>query len=135
MTCWLINALFSSHYSVSAKDQKTPSTRKSGSACWAACEAKMSGVNGYVLIYLVSVLSACTAGALNFSLPDGNSSESLNRADGGAVPMVLTTISQIIAREGNCVLIDCNVTGDPFPSVQWFNSHGHVLDTEGSGKL
>uniref|UniRef100_A0A3B1K6X7 Microfibril associated protein 3 like n=1 Tax=Astyanax mexicanus TaxID=7994 RepID=A0A3B1K6X7_ASTMX len=97
-----------------------------------ATEAKMMGVNRYVLIYLVSVLSIRTAGALNFSLADGNSSESRIRADGGSVPMVLTTISQIIAREGNCVLIDCNVTGDPFPNVHWFNSHGHLLDTEES---
>lgn len=94
----------------------------------------MRGVNGYVLIYLVSVLGICTAGALNLSQADANSSESLSAADGGSVPMVLTTISQIIAREGNCVLIDCNVTGDPFPNVQWFNSHGHLLDTERSGK-
>ncbi|XP_072544853.1 microfibrillar-associated protein 3-like [Salminus brasiliensis] len=92
----------------------------------------MRGVNGYVLIYLVSVLSIRTAGALNFSLADGNSSESRIRPDGGSVPVVLTTISQIIAREGNFVLVDCNVTGDPFPNVRWFNSHGHLLNTEES---
>lgn len=52
----------------------------------------------------------------------------------GKTPVMLTTPSQIIAREGNCVLIDCNITGEPFPKVQWFNSHGRLLDTEESGR-
>lgn len=55
---------------------------------------------------------------------DGNS---------GLVPVVRAKVSQIIAREGSCVLIDCNVTGEPFPSVQWFNSHGERLDTDSDG--
>lgn len=53
--------------------------------------------------------------------------------DGGLVPAVRAKVSQIIAREGSCVLIDCNVTGEPFPSVQWFNSHGERLDTDSYG--
>lgn len=48
--------------------------------------------------------------------------------------MVLKTINQIIAREGNCVLIDCNITGEPFPYIQWFNSHGLQLHTNDSSK-
>lgn len=52
-------------------------------------------------------------------------------ADG--VPAVRAKVSQIIAREGSCVLIDCNVTGEPFPNVQWFNSHGEKLDTDSDG--
>lgn len=52
---------------------------------------------------------------------------------GGLVPVVRAKVSQIIAREGSCVLIDCNVTGEPFPSVQWFNSHGERLDTDSDG--
>lgn len=51
----------------------------------------------------------------------------------GLVPAVRAKVSQIIAREGSCVLIDCNVTGEPFPSVQWFNSHGEKLDTDTYG--
>lgn len=54
------------------------------------------------------------------------------RAD-GLVPAVRAKVSQIIAREGSCVLIDCNVTGEPFPNVQWFNSHGVKLDTDTYG--
>lgn len=54
-------------------------------------------------------------------------------SSGGLVPVVHAKVSQIIAREGSCVLIDCNVTGEPFPSVQWFNSHGERLDTDSDG--
>ncbi|XP_026111436.1 microfibrillar-associated protein 3-like [Carassius auratus] len=94
---------------------------------------KMNGAYGYMIIYLVSVISFCGAEALNISAVDGNVRENETEADGGgSVPLVLTKVSQIIAREGNCALIDCNITGDPFPDIQWFNSHGHLLDTEKS---
>ncbi|XP_067303265.1 microfibrillar-associated protein 3-like [Pseudorasbora parva] len=91
----------------------------------------MKRVNGYVIIYLVSVISFCAAGPLNISAVDEGGRENGTEADGdGSVPVVLPKISQIIAREGNCALIDCNITGEPFPNVQWFNSHGHLLDTK-----
>uniref|UniRef100_A0A8C1DS00 Microfibrillar-associated protein 3-like n=1 Tax=Cyprinus carpio TaxID=7962 RepID=A0A8C1DS00_CYPCA len=96
---------------------------------------KMNRANGYVIIYLVSVISFCAAEALNISVADGDGRENETEADGdggGSVPLVLTKVSQIIAREGNCALIDCNITGDPFPNIQWFNSHGHRLDSEKS---
>ncbi|KAK7171111.1 hypothetical protein R3I94_001123 [Phoxinus phoxinus] len=91
----------------------------------------MKRVNGYVIIYLVSVISFSVAGPLNISAVDEDGRENGTEANGnGTVPLVLTKINQIIAREGNCALIDCNITGDPFPNVQWFNSHGHLLDTQ-----
>uniref|UniRef100_UPI0001CF10ED microfibrillar-associated protein 3-like n=1 Tax=Danio rerio TaxID=7955 RepID=UPI0001CF10ED len=94
---------------------------------------KMKRVNGYVIIYLASVISFCAAGALNITAVDGEGGENRTEANGaGSIPVVVTKTSQIIAREGNCALIDCNVTGDPFPNVQWFNSHGHLLDTKKS---
>ncbi|XP_051989115.1 microfibrillar-associated protein 3-like [Xyrauchen texanus] len=93
----------------------------------------MNQVNGYVIIYLLSVISFCAAGIFNVSAVDGDATENGTVPDGGgSVPVVLTKIGQIIAREGNCAFIDCNVTGDPFPNVQWFNSHGHLLDTKKS---
>ncbi|KAK9972365.1 hypothetical protein ABG768_025673 [Culter alburnus] len=93
----------------------------------------MNRVNGYVIIYLVSMISFCAAGPLNITTVDGDVRENGTEADGdGSVPVVLTKINQIIAREGNCALIDCNITGDPFPNIQWFNSHGHLLDTKTS---
>ncbi|KAK3546032.1 hypothetical protein QTP70_019947 [Hemibagrus guttatus] len=93
---------------------------------------KMEGVDGSVLIYLVCFLSLGAARASEVSAADVNGTQTAGEVGEGKTPVVLTTPSQIIAREGNCVLIDCNVTGEPFPRVLWFNSHGHLLDPEGS---
>ncbi|XP_070711187.1 microfibrillar-associated protein 3-like [Pempheris klunzingeri] len=93
---------------------------------------KMHWAGGYVSLVLVSLIASRTAGALSVDT-DGNRTENGTVTDGGFVPVVFTKVSQIIAREGSCALIDCNVTGDPFPSVQWFNSHGDRLDMETNG--
>ncbi|XP_076828140.1 microfibrillar-associated protein 3-like [Brachyhypopomus gauderio] len=92
----------------------------------------MKGVNGYVLIYVASLVSLGTAGALNLSVAESGSTGGGSGAHADTVPGVVTAARHIIAREGNCALIDCNVTGDPFPNVQWYNSHGHLLDTNRS---
>lgn len=94
---------------------------------------KMHWTGGYVYLVLVSLIASHTSGALSVDV-DGNRTEDVNVTESGLVPVVFTKVSQIIAREGSCALIDCNVTGDPFPSVQWFNSHGNRLDTETSGE-
>ncbi|XP_023252532.1 microfibrillar-associated protein 3-like [Seriola lalandi dorsalis] len=93
---------------------------------------KMHWTVGYVFVVLVSLITYHTAGALSLDT-DGNHTQTGNVTDDGFVPVVFTKVSQIIAREGSCALIDCNVTGDPFPRVQWFNSHGDRLDTETTG--
>lgn len=97
---------------------------------------KMNRVNGYFIIYLMSAISFCATETLNVSAVDKDGAENWTVSyNGGTVPMVLSKMSQIIVREGSCALVDCNVTGDPFPNVQWFNSHGHLLDTKnGDGK-
>ncbi|CAL8242034.1 unnamed protein product [Merluccius merluccius] len=79
--------------------------------------------------YTLAVLLAHTAGALRTGF-DGNRTDDAAVTDGGFVPAAFTKVHQIIAREGNCALIDCNVTGEPFPDVLWFNSHGERLDTD-----
>ncbi|XP_046896703.1 microfibrillar-associated protein 3-like [Hypomesus transpacificus] len=89
----------------------------------------MNWAGGFAFRVLVSVISVYTAGALS-AFSDGNKTENGTAADGGFVPVVFKGVSQIIAREGNCALIDCNVTGEPFPNIQWYNSHGVQLDTE-----
>lgn len=85
--------------------------------------------SGGHLLLLASLLTSCTAVALSPD-NDGNSTWNGTAVGDGFVPVVFTKVNQIIAREGSCVLIDCNVTGEPFPSFQWFNSHGERLDTE-----
>ncbi|XP_041842425.1 microfibrillar-associated protein 3-like [Melanotaenia boesemani] len=92
----------------------------------------MHWARGYVFLVLVSLIACNTAWALSVDTV-GNGTEINNVTDSRFVPVVFTKVSQIIAREGSCALIDCNVTGDPIPSVQWFNSHGDRLDTETSG--
>lgn len=71
--------------------------------------------------------------ATSGTLPEGGAGNG-SAADGGLVPLAATRVTQIIAREGSCVLMDCNVSGEPFPSFQWFNSHGRRLDTESEGE-
>lgn len=94
---------------------------------------KMHWTCGYVVLVLVSLITSHAAGGLLVDTK-GNRTENSNVTESGFVPVVFTKVSQIIAREGSCALIDCNVTGDPFPNVQWFNSHGDRLDTETSGE-
>ncbi|KAM6908974.1 microfibrillar-associated protein 3-like [Xenentodon cancila] len=93
----------------------------------------MHWASGCISLVLVSVIASHTARALSVETAV-NRTENSNVTDGGFVPVVFTKVSQIIAREGSCALIDCNITGDPFPSVQWFNSHGDRLDTTNGGK-
>ncbi|KAK5620542.1 Microfibrillar-associated protein 3-like [Crenichthys baileyi] len=93
----------------------------------------MYWIGGYIFVALAPLIAFRSAGAFSVD-PDGNRTEKGNVTDaGGFIPVVFTKVSQIIAREGSCALIDCNVTGDPFPSVEWFNSHGERLDTQTSG--
>ncbi|CAK6981249.1 microfibrillar-associated protein 3-like [Scomber scombrus] len=93
---------------------------------------KMHWTGGCVFLVLVSLIASHTARALSVDT-DRNRTENGTVTDSGFVPVVFTKVSQIIAREGSCALIDCNVTGDPLPSIKWFNSHGDHLDTEMSG--
>uniref|UniRef100_A0A3P9H416 Microfibril associated protein 3 like n=1 Tax=Oryzias latipes TaxID=8090 RepID=A0A3P9H416_ORYLA len=94
---------------------------------------KMPGFFAYILVVLLPLVASFTPGALLVDT-DGNLTENSNVTDGGYVPAVFSKVSQIIAREGTCALIDCNITGDPSPSVQWFNSHGELLDTSNGEK-
>ncbi|XP_015230983.1 PREDICTED: microfibrillar-associated protein 3-like [Cyprinodon variegatus] len=88
---------------------------------------------GYIFLALASLIASRSAGASSLDT-DGNRTENINMTEGiGFLPVVFTKVSQIIARERTCVVIDCNVTGDPFPTVEWFNSHGERLDTQASG--
>ncbi|MED6249108.1 Microfibrillar-associated protein 3-like [Ataeniobius toweri] len=94
---------------------------------------KMYWISGYIFLALAPLIAFRSAGAFSVDA-DGNRTENSNVTGGGGfIPVVFTKVSQIIAREGSCALIDCNVTGEPFPSVEWFNSHGERLDTQTSG--
>lgn len=49
----------------------------------------------------------------------------------GIVPFVIARLDHIIVREGASASIDCNVSGEPLPHIQWYNSNGHLLDEGG----
>ncbi|XP_077355693.1 microfibrillar-associated protein 3-like [Festucalex cinctus] len=85
---------------------------------------RAAGLEFVLLLSLVAfhAIAATSSG-------DGNGTD----GGGGSVPAVLAATSQLIAHEGSYVLIDCNVSGDPFPSIKWFNSHGDLVDTDDSG--
>ncbi|XP_020792124.1 microfibrillar-associated protein 3-like [Boleophthalmus pectinirostris] len=96
------------------------------------------GVCCLFFLVLASCMTSLTSAAL---VSDTNRTENgvqnqnaSTWRDEGLVPAAHNKVSQIIAREGSCVLIDCNVTGEPFPNVWWFNSHGERLDTDNGGK-
>lgn len=93
----------------------------------------MHSARGYSFLVLAFLITSHTAGAFTVDA-NGNRTQNSTETDSGFVPVLFTKVSQIIAREGSCALIDCNITGDPFPSVQWFNSHGDRLDTETDGE-
>ncbi|XP_067838583.1 microfibrillar-associated protein 3-like [Heptranchias perlo] len=46
------------------------------------------------------------------------------------MPYVTSRLDHIIVKEGASVSIDCNVSGNPVPQIQWYNSNGHLLDQE-----
>ncbi|KAJ3585279.1 hypothetical protein NHX12_014000 [Muraenolepis orangiensis] len=90
----------------------------------------MYRTGGHTLVVVVLLLVHTTGALWTDVGVDGNRTENATLPEGGFVPGVFTKVHQIIAREGNCALIDCNVTGEPFPDVLWFNSHGERLDTD-----
>uniref|UniRef100_A0A8C6UN16 Microfibril associated protein 3 like n=1 Tax=Neogobius melanostomus TaxID=47308 RepID=A0A8C6UN16_9GOBI len=100
-----------------------------------ACRIGVGGVGCLLFLTLLCPMASQTGAALisGTNRSDVVLNGSMWADAGGPVPAVHAKVSQIIAREGNCVLIDCNVTGEPFPSVQWFNSHGERLDTDSYG--
>ncbi|XP_037118834.1 microfibrillar-associated protein 3-like isoform X1 [Syngnathus acus] len=89
---------------------------------------RAAALNLVLVVWLVAFHTAAPSG-------DGSGTDVTDGAD-GSVPAALAATSQLIAREGSCVLIDCNVTGEPFPSIKWFNSHGDLIraDAGGGGK-
>ncbi|XP_075053832.1 microfibrillar-associated protein 3-like [Mixophyes fleayi] len=51
-----------------------------------------------------------------------------------SLPVITSMIDHIIVKEGNSVVIHCNIEGHPDPHFQWYNSNGHLLKEENAGK-
>ncbi|KAL4660924.1 microfi brillar-associated protein 3-like [Arapaima gigas] len=88
----------------------------------------MSGAQTFHLVFLVLVIALHAVRALTQAPFRSGGTENGTLVDGGSVPVVFSRTTQIIAREGNSVAIDCNISGQPFPTVRWVNSHGTLLD-------
>ncbi|XP_068134900.1 microfibrillar-associated protein 3-like isoform X2 [Hyperolius riggenbachi] len=77
---------------------------------------------------------------LLFLLVTAISSEETNNHTGNAsdplesLPIITSRVDHIIVKEGNSVLIHCNVEGYPDPHFQWYNSIGHLLKEEEAGR-
>ena len=65
-----------------------------------------------------------------------NSTFNRTHVNMGSVPVVISRIDHIIAKEGSSALINCNVRGSPSPHYRWYNSNGHLLqEEENKGKI
>ncbi|XP_072262148.1 microfibrillar-associated protein 3-like isoform X1 [Pyxicephalus adspersus] len=51
-----------------------------------------------------------------------------------SLPVITSRVDHIIVKEGNSVIIHCNIEGHPDPSFHWYNSNGHLLKEENDGK-
>lgn len=79
---------------------------------------------------------------LLFSLTTAiNSEETNNHTSNGSeailesLPVITSKVDHIIVKEGNSVIIHCNVEGHPDPHFQWYHSNGHLLQEENEGRL
>ncbi|XP_069832700.1 microfibrillar-associated protein 3-like [Dendropsophus ebraccatus] len=60
-----------------------------------------------------------------------NGSEAVSES----LPVVTSTVDHIIVKEGNSVVIHCNIEGHPDPHFRWYHSSGHLLKEENEGRL
>ncbi|XP_053559800.1 microfibrillar-associated protein 3-like [Bombina bombina] len=49
-------------------------------------------------------------------------------------PVIMSRVDHIIVKEGQSVIINCNIEGHPGPHFRWYNSIGHLLEEDNDGK-
>ncbi|KAM3939170.1 microfibrillar-associated protein 3-like isoform 1-T2 [Leptodactylus fuscus] len=70
-----------------------------------------------------------------------NSEKTSNHTSNGSeavlesLPVITSRVDHIIVKEGNSVVIHCNIEGHPYPHFHWYHSNGHLLKEENEGKL
>ncbi|XP_067885387.1 microfibrillar-associated protein 3-like [Heterodontus francisci] len=70
-----------------------------------------------------------TAGCLLCALAQEVNRSAVN-GTAGWVPFVTSRLDHIIVKEGVSVTMNCNVSGNPVPQIQWYNSNGRLLRQE-----
>ncbi|XP_062905561.1 microfibrillar-associated protein 3-like [Mobula hypostoma] len=85
------------------------------------------------LVNLQCCLLLLTSGHLLCALAQGANDTAINGTEqtAGRVPFITSQLDHLIAKEGLSVTIGCNVSGNPPPQVQWYNSNGRLLTQEG----
>eukprot|EP00061_Rhincodon_typus_P008413 g31000.t1 len=58
------------------------------------------------------------------------SSGNMTEQEAGWVPFITSRLDHIIVKEGVSVTMNCNVSGNPEPQIQWYNSNGRLLNQE-----
>ncbi|XP_048382845.1 microfibrillar-associated protein 3-like [Stegostoma tigrinum] len=58
------------------------------------------------------------------------SSGNMTEQGAGWVPFITSRLDHIIVKEGVSVTMNCNVSGNPEPQIQWYNSNGRLLNQE-----
>ncbi|CAI9558497.1 unnamed protein product [Staurois parvus] len=107
------------HFGSSARlITETDITMTSGKFCWRP---------SLFVILLFSLATAINSAETNNHI--ANTSEALD-----TLPVVTSIVDHIIVKEGNSVVIHCNIEGHPDPHFQWYNSNGHLLKEENAGK-
>ncbi|XP_073433405.1 microfibrillar-associated protein 3-like [Dendrobates tinctorius] len=82
-----------------------------------------------LVFFLFSLTSALhSMGTYNLT---ANGSEAVLES----LPVITSTVDHIIVKEGNSVVIHCNIEGHPDPHFQWYHSNGHLLQEKNEGKL
>ncbi|XP_078071252.1 microfibrillar-associated protein 3-like [Mustelus asterias] len=72
------------------------------------------------------------ASGLTYALAQDINSSAVNATEQmpGWVPFITSRLDHIIVKEGVSVTMDCNVSGNPVPRIQWYNSNGRQLHQE-----
>ncbi|XP_063314241.1 microfibrillar-associated protein 3-like [Pelobates fuscus] len=82
------------------------------------------------LAFLLICSRVTTTHSEDLSNHTSNSTEALLEC----LPVITLRVDHIIVKEGNSVVIQCNIQGHPDPHFQWYNSNGHLLKEETVGK-
>ncbi|KAM4052164.1 microfibrillar-associated protein 3-like isoform 1-T2 [Anomaloglossus baeobatrachus] len=83
-----------------------------------------------LLLFLLFSLTTAIHSMETYNLTSNGSEAVLE-----SLPVITTMVDHIIVKEGNSVVINCNIEGHPDPYFQWYHSNGHLLKEENEGKL
>ncbi|XP_063776701.1 microfibrillar-associated protein 3-like [Pseudophryne corroboree] len=101
-----------------------------------SCQEAMSDSNVSWCQSLLVVLLFSRATAINSEATSNPNNHTANVSAPllESLPVITSMVDHIIVREGNSVVIHCNIVGHPDPHFQWYNSNGHLLNEDDADK-